>query len=143
MRRFIFITVATALIANVFGQRYCGSELNLTELQQTDSARYQRIMNMENQLQTYLNTPSVLSIPQSTIIIPVVVHVIYNNSTQNISDAQINAQIQVLNEDFRRLNADRVNTPTAFASVAGDANIEFRLAKVDPNGSLTSGITRT
>jgi ABC-type transporter Mla MlaB component len=66
MRRFIFITVLTALTANVFGQRYCGSELNLTELQQTDSARYQRIMNMENQLQTYLNTPSVLSIPQST-----------------------------------------------------------------------------
>jgi hypothetical protein len=68
--------------------------------------------------------------------------VVYNNSAQNISDAQINAQIQVLNEDFRRLNADRVNTPTAFASVAGDANIEFRLAKVDPDGHPTSGITR-
>jgi hypothetical protein len=40
--------------------------------------------------------------------IPVVVHVVYNNSTQNISDAQIQSQITVLNNDFRRLNADKV-----------------------------------
>jgi hypothetical protein len=132
-----------ALTANVFGQRYCGSELNLVQMQQTDPVRYQRIMTMENQLQAYLNNPVVRSIPQSTIIIPVVVHVVYNSSAQNISDAQINSQIQVLNEDFRRLNADRTNTPSAFASVAGDANIEFRLAKIDPNGNPTTGITRT
>jgi hypothetical protein len=43
------------------------------------------------------------------------------------------AQIQVLNDDFRRLNADTINTPMAFTSVAGDANIEFRLAKIDPS----------
>jgi hypothetical protein len=143
MKKIIFITVAIALAMNVSGQRFCGSELNLTQLQQTDPVRYQNIMNLENQLQTGLQSYSLSSIPQSTIIIPVVVHVVYNNSAQNISDAQINAQIQVLNQDYRRLNADKTNTPAAFASVAGDANIEFRLAKIDPNGNSTSGITRT
>ena len=59
------------------------------------------------------------------------------------SEAIINEQIQVLNEDYRRLNADKVNTPQVFASVAGDAKIEFKLAKTDPNGNATTDITRT
>jgi len=47
-----------------------------------------------------------------------------------------------LNEDFRRLNADRVNTPGAFTGVASDYNFEFRLACQDPNGNVTNGVTR-
>ena len=74
------------------------------------------------------------------IIIPVVVHVVYSSTSQNISNAQIHSQIQVLNEDFQRRNADKEKTPTAFSNVAGSANIEFRLAKVDPNGNPTDGI---
>ncbi|MGE5135393.1 MAG: zinc metalloprotease [Gemmatimonadota bacterium] len=77
------------------------------------------------------------------IRIPVVVHVVYNTNQQNISDAQINSQIDVLNQDFRRLNADAVNTPAAFAAVAADARLEFALAVRDPNCATTKGITRT
>ncbi len=78
-----------------------------------------------------------------TITIPVVVHVVYNNSTENVSDAQIQSQIDVLNEDFRRLNADASNTPSVFQGVAADSEIEFCLASVDPSGNATNGITRT
>ena len=77
------------------------------------------------------------------ITIPVVVHVIYNNAIQNISFNQIQSQIQVLNEDFRRMNADATNTPTDFLPFAADIEIEFCLANVDPNGYQTNGITRT
>ena len=62
---------------------------------------------------------------------------------RNISLAQVQSQITILNEDFRRLNADQANTPAAFRAVAGDSNIEFRLACIDPNGNTTDGITRT
>jgi hypothetical protein len=48
----------------------------------------------------------------------------------------------VLNEDFRRMNADRINTPAAFTGVAADYNFEFRLACQDPNGNPTNGIVR-
>jgi hypothetical protein len=72
-----------------------------------------------------------------------VVHVIYNTAAENISDAQIQSQMDVLNEDFRRLNADASNTPSAFLSVAADSEIEFCLATLDPNGNATNGITRT
>ena len=78
-----------------------------------------------------------------TITIPVVVHIVYKNGAENISDAQVQSQIDVLNEDFRRLNADAANTPSVFLGVAADAEIEFCLATVDPSGNPTSGITRT
>jgi len=77
------------------------------------------------------------------ITIPVVVHVVWNTQAQNISNAQVFSQIQVLNEDFRRTNSDAVNTPPAFLSVAADCEIEFCLATVDPQGNPTTGITRT
>ena len=82
------------------------------------------------------------TLPNQVIIIPVVIHVLYNNQTQNISDQQILSQITSLNEDYRRRNADQVNTPDAFKNVAADTRIEFCLAKVDPKGRLTTGIVR-
>ncbi|MEO1449468.1 MAG: zinc metalloprotease, partial [Bacteroidota bacterium] len=77
------------------------------------------------------------------IVIPVVFHVVYNTEQQNISEAQLLDQLRVLNEDFRRLNADTVNTPAVFDSVAADINVEFCLATIDPDGNPTTGITRT
>lgn len=80
---------------------------------------------------------------QQIITIPIVIHVIYNNSSQNISNAQIQSQIDVLNEDFRRLNSDTNITRNIFKPVAGDAMIQFCLAQRDPAGNLTDGIIRT
>ena len=61
---------------------------------------------------------------------------------RNLSDEQIYSQIEVLNEDFRKLNPSSINTPEEFSSVAADCMIEFCLATVDPNGNETQGITR-
>ena len=75
--------------------------------------------------------------------IPVVVHVVHKTSAQNISDAQVQSQIDVLNEDFRQKNGDLSTAPAPFGAVAADARIEFKLATVDPAGNPTNGITRT
>ena len=84
---------------------------------------------------------------QSTYVIPVVVHVIHNGegvgTGTNISDAQIISQIDVLNKDYNRLNADQNNTPAEFLGVAGQFPIQFVLAQQDPEGLPTNGITRT
>ncbi len=83
---------------------------------------------------------------QTTLTIPVVVHIIHNGEPigtgLNISDAQVFSQMVVLNNDFNRLNADQVNTPTLFQPVAGSFDIQFVLAKQDPNGIATNGIVR-
>ena len=80
------------------------------------------------------------------INIPVCVHVIHFGEPigtgRNISDDQILSQIDILNNDFRRLNADASQTPSAFQGFAADVEIEFCLAQVDPFGNPSNGITR-
>ncbi|RYG51732.1 MAG: hypothetical protein EOO01_07970, partial [Chitinophagaceae bacterium] len=76
------------------------------------------------------------------IIIPVVVHVVYNTPDQNISNEQIKSQLAVLNQDFRKKNKDAAYVPAAFRELAADARIEFRLATTDPSGLPTDGIMR-
>ncbi len=78
----------------------------------------------------------------TTVRIPVVVHVIYNTAQQNISVAQIQSQISVLNKDFRKLNADVSQTPALFSALTADTNVEFYLATTTPTGAATTGITR-
>lgn len=75
-------------------------------------------------------------------IIPVVFHVIHEGGPENISRAQCVDQIDSLNVDFRRLNADAALTPSAFQPLGGDSEIEFRMATLDPNGNCTDGVVR-
>lgn len=74
--------------------------------------------------------------------IPVVVHVLYRDAADNISDDQIASQIEVLNEDFSAKNSDLKKIPEPFKGFIGNPGIEFFLAEVDPSGASTNGITR-
>lgn len=79
------------------------------------------------------------------ITIPVVVHVVHtsNRPESNVSEAKIYSQIEALNQDFRKLNADTSNVTPEFRSLIADIEIEFCLASRDPNGLPSTGITRT
>jgi hypothetical protein len=72
----------------------------------------------------------------------VVFHVLYNNNLENVHDSTIVSQMEILNADYRRLNADTTVTRDIFKPVAGDAKIQFELAIKDPNGNPTDGINR-
>lgn len=69
--------------------------------------------------------------------IPVVVHVVHNGEAvgtgANISQAQVQSQIEVLNEDFRRISGTN-----GFNSKGVDTQIEFYLAKTNPDGNILS-----
>lgn len=151
MRRAIFIT--TLLIASVFlhaqhhehehGEK-CGTMPHLEYLKQADPGLEERMEQLEIQTAAWIqNNQNNLKSTNNIITIPVVVHVVYANSTQNVSDEQINSQIDVLNEDFRRLNSDTANTPQVWQAISADIGIEFCLASRDPQGNFTTGITRT
>ena len=83
-------------------------------------------------------------------IIPVVVHVLHNFGSENISDAQIQSEINFLNQSFRNLVSDSTNRRQdtfngvfySFKQLAADAEVEFRLARKDPQGNCTNGIVR-
>lgn len=121
-------------------QRNCGSTEHHQHLMQTDPeyATQRNLIEMHNA--NYISNPNSQS--RAVVTIPVVFHIVYNTAAQNVSDAQIMSQLTVLNNDFRKLNADWVNTPTVFQSLAADCEIQFCLAQQDPSGNPTTGINR-
>jgi len=64
------------------------------------------------------------------IVIPVVVNVLYRTTAQNISNAQIQSQIDVLNNDFNALNSDYNSVPALFSGVKANIGITFVLDQV-------------
>ena len=123
---------------NLFSQshRDCGVMENLEFRKANDDKIVHTMKSIEQHTKSFIDNAQRVD---GIITIPTVVHVIYSNSNENISDAQINSQIDVLNLDFRLLNLDSNNDWPQNA----DSEIEFCLASVDPNGNSTTGITRT
>jgi hypothetical protein len=97
---------------------------------------------LEQETQQYLNNPDAKKSSAAAYIIPVVFHIIHTGGSGNISSAQVQDQIAILNKEFNRLQADTVLTPLAFKPLAAAFNVEFRLATKDPNGNCTNGINR-
>ena len=123
--------------------RNCGTMHHLMEQQQNDPHLMDRMQQIEVRSQDWITTQTGTANKTTAVItIPVVVHVVYNTAAQNISDAQINSQIAILNQDFRKLNADVSLVPSAFSGLVADCELEFCLAKRDPNGNATTGIVR-
>ncbi len=109
--------------------RSCYAHDKLQEQLQQDPALQQRMDDLENTTQRYIQSVGQAR-NTSTRSIPVYVHVIYRTSQENISDAQIQSQLDQLNADFAATNAD-YNPPSDFASVAsGNTNIQYTLAGI-------------
>jgi hypothetical protein len=100
-----------------------------------------RVMEIERFIARLLSSPAAYRV-RSPIVIPVVLHVVYNTAAENISVSQIKGQIAVLNKDFRAKNADKSKVPPVWRGLITDSGIEFELAKTDPSGRPTSGIRR-
>ncbi len=79
------------------------------------------------------------------ITIPVVFHVVYNEDSlhQNLDEAILLQQLEILNRDYNRDNKDTIFTRAVFDTIATDTKIIFELASTDPDGNPTNGITRT
>jgi PKD repeat protein len=122
--------------------RTCGTLENHEFLKQTRRGYAEDFVQYNQMIDQYMKSPQFQNLRTSgtTITIPVVIHVVYNTNAQNISDAQAISQFSVLDNDFNHLNADTVNIPSVFRSVAGKTGIRFCLAVRDPNGNPTTGI---
>ena len=123
--------------------RNCSTDHNLERLLSINPEAKQSMRNIETFTQNYIQNQANQRTEGTVYRIPVVVHVIYNTTAQNVSQAQIQSQIDVLNKDFRRTNPDYTLTPSEFAGSVSDTEIEFYLATTDPSGNPTTGVTRT
>ena len=141
MRRiFTLLLASISLIATA--QERCGTEAHTKNLM-SNNANYATARDKVNaQTEKWIeNHPN--HSEKTIITIPVVVHVVWKTNQENISNAQIESQIEILNADFGRTNIDAINTPSVWQGIAADSEIQFCLAETDPNGNTTTGITRT
>lgn len=120
----------------------------------TDSLHRYKLVTDLNYKSSYLENEKIFeiqnllkaSINDSTYIIPVVVHVIYhadNAEVENVSDEQVQSQIDVLNEDYNIINENILDVPAIWQPLVRNSKIKFVLANTDTNGNYTTGITRT
>jgi len=135
----VFFLIISCLLGanNCDAQRNCNFEIaNRSWLESEEFGSFQNDLKRQEKQQK--NNKS-----QTVFVIPVVFHILYRegNIESNVSDAQVLSQLRVLNEDYRKLNADTTNVEAGFSKA--DAAIEFCLARRDPNGNETTGILRT
>ncbi|MBX7107150.1 MAG: T9SS type A sorting domain-containing protein [Chitinophagales bacterium] len=137
-------TVITLFHEAAFSQdfNHCGA----TEMQQFLWQQYPELWQQQQEYNQKIHDQVAASgntrDENEIYIIPVVFHVVHNYGSEFISDEQVEDQVRVLNEDYRKLNADTAAIVNAFLGIAGDAHIEFRLAKKTPGGGCTTGIDR-
>lgn len=141
--------------ATVHGQeRVCGNELLIQETLNDPAAK----ASMEAYFQQYDAENKILAEQRTRmaskgtageyakVVIPVVFHIVLSQAqidqmggTSGVI-TRVNSQLTAVNEDFSATNADIGNVPQAFKSLIGKANIEFSLAKRDPEGKAKWGI---
>lgn len=143
MRNFFVVFILFMLAVDIQAQSKCNSSEYMAEAIQKDTTLKNKLEEIEifTRLQNSNSNQRIGNITQ-IIRIPVVFHVLYRTADENISSEKIIHQLNALNRDFRRKNADSIKTPKAFLPVASDMEIEFYLAKQDPRGISTSGIIR-
>lgn len=147
MKKITFLLLLAT--SSIFAQRTCLTHEKMTQVLNTSEkkAHHNEVMNfVRNSSQDNLFRTTNENGTQSTntvITIPVVFHVLYKNANQNISDAQIQSQLDVLNKDYRKLNTDfGTVVPAVFQGISADMEIVFCKATKTPTGATTTGIVR-
>ena len=119
-----------------------GSEISQTESPILRSCATQEVLEVQlkedptlalrmNQIEAFTQKAILTKrLVNGKIVIPVVVNVLYRTSAENISDSQIQSQINVLNKDYTATNSDFSSTPAEFATVAANIGITFELVKI-------------
>lgn len=142
MRKLYFLLATAVVSISSFAQQVhrCGSHIvNEAALQNHPELR---IAQEELEYFTENYTPD--EAERSAVkVIPIVFHIIHNYGPENISREQVEDAVRIINEDFQLTNTDQGEVIPAFQNIIGNAQVEFRLARKDPNGNCTDGITRT
>lgn len=134
------ISSLTAIAQSI--PNHCGTASYLNILKTEDPGLESRLQVMEQQTQEYIQNHKAVK-SGTVVVIPVVFHIVYNTASQNLPDGVIQEQMAILNADYAKMNADTVNVPAIWKSIAANTMIQFRLADFDTLGNPTTGIIHT
>ncbi len=142
MRKGILSLVFVLFVLSLSAQKgsWCGAMSELEKFHKNHPEKAEEFQ--QDLLNSVKSIKNIRYNKSGNMIIPVVVHVIHFNGAGNISKTQIDDGMRILNEDFNKLNSDTAAVRNVFKPYIADVGIEFKLAKKDPNGLPTEGITR-
>ncbi len=124
------INTDTTNAPSVNAKRYCASMDVLAEQLKADPTLAARMQSIEAFTNNVIANNKSARLVNGVIEIPVVVNVLYRTTAENISLAQIQSQIDVLNEDYNGTNSDFYKVPTNFSNVKAIYGIRFVLDQV-------------
>lgn len=122
-------TDSTTPATSAVTHRLCASQ----DVLETQLAADPTLAIRMNQIEAFTQntiSKSNFKLVNGKIVIPVVVNVLYRTATENISDAQIQSQIDVLNKDYTATNADFNSVPAEWSGIAANVDITFELVSI-------------
>jgi PKD repeat protein len=136
---------ATTTLASAQHAHKCGNETHMVEKEYPGTLV--KMEAFQNEFEAWKQTVDLSQFELSESgerIIPVVVHVLHEGGSENITKAQIQSQITAINKDFVAANTSLNNLDPYpfFDTLVANCNIKFRLASKDPWGNCTDGIVR-
>ncbi|MGB3617542.1 MAG: M43 family zinc metalloprotease [Catalinimonas sp.] len=146
MNKPLLLLLSTLLTSSIWAQSLpCGSTEVMSQLLAEHPELAEGIARNEAEWQAHQAagfSQRTTDEEQDVKIIPIVFHVVHQFGPENVSMAQIEDAVRIINEDFRRLNSDTANYSATFGGLSTDGRMEFRLARIDPDGNCTDGVTR-
>jgi hypothetical protein len=119
--------------------RTCGQMIVHELLIETQPGYRERRLEVEAETRQLLKSGRAIQAVGELFTIDVIVNVVHRTDEENVSDEQVQSQIDVLNRDFRALNEDFANVPEPWKSLAGDSKIEFTLGDVRRTETKSEG----
>ena len=129
------------LVCSFTQNKTCGTSVVVQKSLEEFPEKQQILDELNIFTKEFIETKKLCKLSDTTYIIPTVVHVIHNYGSERISKAQALSCIESMNNDFSQMNDDLVGVIDSFSNIISDMGIEFRLAKLDPEGNCTDGIT--
>ena len=121
--------------ASAASQRGCASQEVLAAQMKADPTLVLRMNKIEAFTEKAMLSGRLVN---GKVEIPVVVNVLYRTAAENITDAQIQSQIDVLNNDFNATNSDFSSTPALFSGIAANVGITFVLETINRKSTTKS-----
>ncbi len=142
MNKFLLLLfiIPNVILSQVDLQNWCG-QTHAEQKLIKENPELQTLINDEKELvKEQLEKYKLLKSTGTVYYIPVVFHILHEGGPENISDAQVHDAMRILNEDFRKTNADISQVIPEFNNISGNTEIQFQLAQKDPDGNCTNGI---
>jgi hypothetical protein len=137
-----FALCTFGMMTMVQAQHWCGTDEVRRQLIASDPEYLEREAALEADIRQLIEQNAILRDDEVVIQIPIVFHILHLGGGENLPYDRIQTQMEILNNDFRLLNADASQITPAFQDIAADTRIEFVLATRDPFGNCTNGINR-